>query len=144
MLLKKKGGFMPTATVKWVDGNQFVGTDSKGHSVLLSGSENQGGVSPSEMLLVALASCTAVDVVGIMEKKRKPLSSLEIVISGDRDPEPPWPYRTIHVLYRVSGKDLTDKALSQAIALSEEKYCSVAATVRGVAKISTAYEITTS
>ncbi|MBI9085822.1 MAG: OsmC family protein [Desulfobacterales bacterium] len=132
---------MPTATVKWVAGGQFVGTDSRGHSVVLSGSDSQGGVSPSEMLLVALASCTAVDVVMIMEKKRKPLSSLEIVITGDRDPEPPWPYRTIHVNFRVSGKDLTETAISQAIALSEEKYCSVAATVRGVAKITTGFEI---
>lgn len=132
---------MPTATVKWVSGNQFVGTDSRGHSVVLSGSDSQGGVSPSEMLLVALASCTAVDVVTIMEKKRKPLSSLEIVITGDRDPEPPWPYRTIHVNFRVNGKGLTETAIAQAIALSEEKYCSVAATVRGVAKISTGFEI---
>jgi putative redox protein len=132
---------MPTAKVKWVEGRQFVGTDSKGHSVILSGSDDQGGASPSEMLLVALASCTAVDVVEIMEKKRTPLSILEIVITGDRDPEPPWPYRSIRVLYRVAGKQITEKAISQAIALSEEKYCSVAATVRGVADIKTAYEI---
>ena len=107
---------MPTATVRWVSGRQFVGTDSRGHSVVLSGSDSQGGASPSEMLLVALASCTAVDVVTIMEKKRKPLSSLEIEITGDRDPEPPWPYRTIHVNFRVSGKELTEAAVSQAIA----------------------------
>ena len=132
---------MPTATVRWVSGRQFVGTDSRGHSVVLSGSDSQGGASPSEMLLVALASCTAVDVVTIMEKKRKPLSSLEIEITGDRDPEPPWPYRTIHVNFRVSGKELTEAAVSQAIALSEEKYCSVAATVRGVAAITTSFEI---
>ena len=132
---------MPTATVRWVSGRQFVGTDSRGHSVVLSGSDSQGGASPSEMLLVALASCTAVDVVMIMEKKRKPLSALEIEITGDRDPEPPWPYRTVHVNFRVSGKDLTEAAVSQAIALSEEKYCSVAATVRGVAAITTSFEI---
>ena len=134
---------MPTATVRWVDGYQFVGTDSKGHSVVLSGSESQGGVSPSEMLLVALASCTAVDVVEILKKKRKPLTDLEIVITGDRDPEPPWPYRTIHVHFRLCGDGLTEKAVAQAISLSEEKYCSVAATVRGVAKITTGFEIVT-
>ena len=132
---------MPTASVKWVDGLQFVGTDSGGHSVVLSGSERQDGVRPSEMLLVALASCSSVDVVEIMKKKRKPLTKLEVVIDGERDPEPPWPYRKITVDYRVQGEGLTEKALSQAIQLSIEKYCSVAATVSGVAEIQTRFTI---
>jgi len=132
---------MPTASVKWVDGLQFVGTDSGGHSVVLSGSDHQDGVRPSEMLLVALASCSAVDVVEIMKKKRKPLDRLEVAIDGERDPEPPWPYRKIIVHYRARGKELTDKALSQAIALSTQKYCSVAATVSGVADIQTRFTI---
>ena len=132
---------MPTAKVRWVDGMQFVGMDSGGHSVVLSGDDQQAGVRPSEMLLVALASCTAVDVVEIMAKKRKPLRALEIVITGERDPQPPWPYRRIKVDYRLSGDGLTEKAVSQAISLSSEKYCSVAATVRGVAAIETTFEI---
>ncbi len=134
---------MPTAKVRWVEGMQFVGLDSGGHSVVLSADDQQTGVRPSEMLLVALASCTAVDVVEIMAKKRKPLRKLEIVISGERDPDPPWPYRRIDVNYRLSGEGLTAKAVSQAIQLSSEKYCSVAATVRGVAEIKTQFEILT-
>ncbi len=132
---------MPTAKVQWVDGMQFVGTDSGGHSVVLSGDDRQSGVRPSEMLLVALASCTAVDVVEIMAKKRQPLRDLEIIITGERDPNPPWPYRSIEVNYRLRGDNLTDKAVAQAIKLSSEKYCSVAATVRGVADIRTKFEI---
>ncbi len=132
---------MPTAKVQWVDGMQFVGTDSGGHSVVLSGDDRQSGVRPSEMLLVALASCTAVDVVEIMAKKRQPLGHLEIIITGERDPNPPWPYRSIEVNYRLRGENLTDKAVAQAIKLSSEKYCSVAATVRGVADIRTKFEI---
>lgn len=132
---------MPTATVKWVDGLQFVGTDEGGHSVVLSGDDRQEGVRPSEMLLVALASCSAVDVVEIMKKKRKPLSKLDIVISGERDPDPPWPYRKIKVDYTARGRGLTQKALGQAIQLSTEKYCSVAATVGGVADIQTDFTI---
>jgi len=132
---------MPRATVKWCGDLQFVGSDSGGHSIVLSGDSDAKGVRPSEMLLVALASCTAVDVVEIMTKKRKPLRLLEVVISGERDPDPPWPYRRIHLDYRVAGKDLTEKAVNQAISLSQEKYCSVAATVSGVAEITTAFEI---
>jgi len=132
---------MPQAIVKWVDGLQFVGTDSGGHSVVLSGDDQQEGVRPSEMLLVAMASCSAVDVVEIMKKKRKPLTGLEVVVDGKRDPDPPWPYRKILVTYYARGDGVTEKALSQAIQLSIEKYCSVAATVSGKADIQTRYEI---
>lgn len=132
---------MPTATVKWVSGRQFVGTDERGHGVLMSGSSAQAGASPSEMLLLALAGCSGYDVVEIMEKKRKPLSSLDIVVEGERDENPPWPYRRIHITYLVSGEGITEKAVQQAVQLSTEKYCSVAATVAGVAEITTDFEI---
>lgn len=132
---------MPTTTVRWVSGKQFVGMDANNHAVVLSGEDQANGVRPSQMLLIALASCTAVDVVEILAKKRKPLSFFEIKVDGEHDKEQPWPYRKIHVIYRVGGKNLTEKAVKQAIELSEEKYCSVSATVRGVAKITTDYEI---
>jgi putative redox protein len=132
---------MPVTTIKWVDEKRFVGTDSNGHSVVLSGDDPAVGVRPSEMLLVALGACSAYDVVDIMKKKRMPLSALEVTVDGEREADPPWPYHTICVTYRAAGPDITEKALSQAISLSEEKYCSVAATVRGVANITTAYEI---
>jgi putative redox protein len=85
-----------------------------------------------------------VDVVEILKKKRMKLTLLEVTTSGEQDPEPPWAYRKIHVKYRIGGEGLTDKAVAQAISLSQEKYCSVAATVRGVAQITTEYEIVTS
>ena len=132
---------MPTANVSWVEELQFVGTDEGGHSIVLSGDDRQAGVRPSEMLLVALASCSAVDVVEIMKKKRKPLTKLNIAINGERAPDPPWPYLRIEVHYRVQGRGLTEKALAQAIQLSIEKYCSVAATVSGVADIQTRFTI---
>lgn len=132
---------MPTTTVRWVTGKQFVGSDSNHHSVVLSGDDPAAGVRPSEMLLIALSACTAYDVVDIMIKKRKPLSYLEIIADGRRDDKAPWPYRAIHLTYRLSGKELTEKAVAQAITLSEQKFCSVAATVRGVAEITTSFEI---
>lgn len=132
---------MPTATVRWVTEKQFVGMDGDRHAVVLSGDDKAQGMRPSELLLTALAGCSAVDVVEIMKKKRKPLSFLEVAVTAERDPDPPWPYRKIHLIYRVAGRDLTAKALEQAVSLSMEKYCSVAATVRGVAQITTAVEI---
>lgn len=132
---------MGTTTVRWITGKQFIGIDSTGHSVVLSTPEEGVGVKPSEMLLVALSACTAVDVVEILAKKRLTLTYLEIIAAGEQDPEPPWAFRKIHLKYRLAGPDLTQKAVQQAIELSEEKYCSVAATIRGVAEITTDYEL---
>ncbi|MGB8253090.1 MAG: OsmC family protein [Anaerolineaceae bacterium] len=132
---------MANASVRWVNGKRFIGVDSTNHSVVLSTPEDGVGMKPSDLLLVALASCTAVDVVDILVKKRILLTSLEIVVSGEQDSDPPWTFRKIHLIYRVGGKGLTEKAIEQAIQLSKEKYCSVAATVRGVAEITTSFEL---
>jgi putative redox protein len=134
---------MGIATVKWLQNKQFVGIDSSRHSVVLSTQDegNAVGVKPSEMLLVALGACTAVDVVDILGKKRTPVASLEIEVRGEQDPEPPWAYRKIHLVYRLRGQGLSPAGVEQAIKLSEEKYCSVAATVRGVATITWEYVI---
>ena len=132
---------MASANIRWVSGKQFIGTDSTKHSVVLSTPDEGAGMKPSELLLVALASCTAVDVVDIMAKKRTPLSSLEIQTSAVQDDDAPWTFRKFHLKYIVKGKGLTEKSVEQAINLSEEKYCSVAATVRGVAEVTTEFEI---
>ena len=132
---------MPSTTVRWVTGQQFVGMDENKHAVVLSGENDPNGMRPSQMLLIALSACTAVDVVDILTKKRQPPSSLEIVTTGEHDPEPPWAYRKINLFFRIGGKGLTENSVQKAIKLSEEKYCSVAATVRGVAKITTEFEI---
>jgi len=132
---------MSSATVRWIGEKKFVGIDSTNHSVVLSTPDEGIGMKPSELLLVALASCTAVDVVEILNKRRVPLSSLEIQVSAEQDQDPPWTFRKIQIKYLVSGEKITDKDISTAIELSEGKYCSVAATIRGIAEITTEYEI---
>ena len=132
---------MGTATVKWLQGKQFVGIDSTHHSVVLSTPEEGIGIKPSELLLIAMAACSAVDVVEILAKKRMPLTLLEITSSGEQDQDPPWTFRKIHLHYKLGGSALTSQAVAQAIQLSEEKYCSVAATIRATAQITTEFEI---
>jgi putative redox protein len=132
---------MGTATVKWIQGKQFIGIDSTHHSVVLSTPDEGIGIKPSDLLLIAVASCTAVDVVEILTKKRMLLSYLEISSTGEQDQDPPWTFRKIHLRYKIGGKGLTEKAVAQAIQLSDEKYCSVAATVRATAEITTEFEI---
>ena len=131
---------MASANVKWIGGKQFVGVDSTNHSVVLSTPDEGVGMKPSELLLVALCSCTAVDVVEILAKKRLNLTALNISASAEQDSAPPWTFRKIHLKYSLKG-DLTEAAVQQAIELSEGKYCSVAATLRGQAEISYEYEI---
>ena len=132
---------MGQAQVTWVQNEQFVGTDSTNHSIVLSTSQDGTGAKPSELLLVALGACTAVDVVGILIKKRLNLTGLQVKINGQQDADPPWAYRKIYLEYIVRGQGIPDKAVQQAIELSEQKYCSVAATVRGVAEITYSYRI---
>jgi putative redox protein len=115
------------AQIKWLDKLEFVGTDSTKHSLVMSSQdeENATGLKPSDLLLLALGGCTAVDVVTIMRKKRQAVTGLDINVRGEQDENPPWTFRHIHLEYVVRGKGLSEKGLAQAIELSEEKYCSV-------------------
>ena len=128
--------------LKWIpDSKSFVSTDSTGHSVILSTPDDNIGMKPSELILSALAGCASVDVVDILAKKHTPLSYLEVKLTAEQDPEPPWTFRKIYMKFIVKGDGLTEKNVQQAIQLSEEKYCSVAATLRGKAEIITSFEI---
>jgi putative redox protein len=130
-----------TTTVQWLSGKRFVGIDSTNHSVVLSSADEGVGVKPSDMLPIALASCCAVDVVEILAKKRMPIDSMEITITSEQDADPPWAFRKIHLKCRLSGAGLTEKAVEQAVQLAEEKYCSVAATLRATVEITTEFQI---
>ncbi len=131
--------------VKWVDGFRFVASDSAGHSIVMdtpkeSGGENSG-FSPMQLLLVALGGCTGMDVVHIMRKQRQQISDLEVLVSGKRVKEPPRIYSHIHVEYKIRGKNIKENAVQRAIQLSEDKYCSVGATLRAKAKVTSNYTI---
>jgi putative redox protein len=93
-----------------------------------------------ELLLLALGSCTATDVVIILEKKRQKLESLEVICSGERAPQPPSVWTKLEVFYRLRGR-LDEAAVKRAIELSEEKYCSVSAMLKKSATLSWRYEI---
>lgn len=134
---------MAEATVKWIGNGEFVGTDSTKHSVVVSTQDEASGtgMKPSELLLVALGGCTAVDVVSILEKRREKLEGLEIHIEGEQDPDPPRTYRRIHLTYTFHGSGLSEANVKRAIQLSQEEYCSVRATVSGTAKVTSSYRI---
>jgi putative redox protein len=114
-------------------GNTSLVMDTKG--------DRKSAPSPMEALLMSVAGCTMVDVVSIMEKKRQPLSEYRIEISGERREEHPRAFTKMHLKHIVKGEKVEPDALARAIELSEEKYCSVAATIRPGVEITTSFEI---
>lgn len=134
---------MSEITVQWLEARTFVGVDSTRHGIVIGGTDEEGrvGVKPSDLMLLALGSCTAYDVVNILEKKREKLTGLEVLISGTQLPDPPWTFTACHVHYKVKGRGLKPKAVEDAISLSDEKYCSVAATLRQIIPVTHDYEI---
>lgn len=132
---------MQTAVVKWVGKEQFLAVMPSGHAVPMDGDrQTNTAPSPMEMLLGALGACTAVDVVLILAKKRQRLDSLEVVVNAERAKETPAVWSDAEILYRLTG-ELDEQAVKHAIELSQEKYCSVAASLRGATKLSYRYEI---
>jgi putative redox protein len=132
---------MQTATVKWTGGEKFHATMPSGRSIQFDASSaHTDGPSPMETLLGALGACTAVDVALILGKKRQQLESLEVAVSGERAKSPPEVWTRIEIVYRLGGK-LEEKAVSDAIELSQKKYCSVAAMLGKTATITYRHEI---
>ena len=129
----------------WVTGRQFVGESGSGHAMVMDastkGDGRNTGPSPMEMLLLGMAGCTGIDVVSILEKGRQAVSGVEVEIQAERDPEPPMVFTHIEVEYRVSGRNLSDKAVQRAIELSETKYCSASVMLGKTADITTRYTI---
>jgi len=89
---------------------------------------------------MALGACTATDIVIILEKKRQKLESLEVICSGERAAEQPQVWIKLDILFRLRGK-LQESAVQHAIQLSEEKYCSVSATLKKSAALTWRHEI---
>ena len=138
---------MQTATIRWQSGERFDAQLPSGHELLLdSDRQSNTGPGPMELLLAALGACTATDLVIILAKKRQKLEMLEVSVSGERATSPPQVWTTMQVVFRVRGRSesggpIDEKAVADAVRLSEEKYCSVAAMLRKTAALTMRYEI---
>lgn len=135
---------MGTVTVRWIDGKMMVGTDSTGHSIAIGRSPEDSnqfvGMKPSDLLLIAAASCAMHDVIEILTKQREPLLDLITHCSGEQQPQPPFTFINIHLHYVAYG-NVNPEKLTRAIRLSEEKYCSVLSTLRPGVPITSDFEI---
>jgi putative redox protein len=132
-------------TLKQVQGITFVAKGNSNHWVTMDGSTELGGnlagSTPKELVLMALAGCTAMDVVPILKKKRAPLQKLEIQVQGTERDEHPRIFTKIHLEYIFYGDGLKTEDVERAIELSATKYCSVSAILSASAPISHSYRI---
>lgn len=123
------------------EGLLFEATTAHGTVQLASGLDEAGnGVTPMELLAASLGGCTAMDVASILVKMRQPLEGFSVEVVGERAEEHPKRYTSLEVVYRLKG-DLDERKVERAIQLSEERYCSVEATLKPALPITSRYEI---
>lgn len=132
----------PKAIVHFAGNDLFIGITPSKHAVTLDTDHTRAAApTPMELLLVALGSCTAVDVIGILRKKREDVKEYRVEVQGQRREEHPRSFSRMQVHHIVTGRNISEKSVAQAIELSETKYCSVAATLRPTAEIVSSFEI---
>ena len=119
---------MSQIEVTWVNEHRYLAVDSTNHTVVLS-PPNDIGIKPSDGLLIALAGCTAHDIVEIINKQRAHLARLVIAVEGEQASQPPWAYQRIHLRVQVTAQNLRHEQLERAVDLALNKYCSVRASL---------------
>ncbi len=131
---------MAEASAIWTDKERFIARASSGHAIVVDAGAEKTANGPMELVLIGLCSCTAVDVVSILHKKREPFVGVEVHAEAERADTPPKVYTRIKLVYRVKGK-VSRKAVEDAVRLSEEKYCSVAGMLQKTARITYSIEL---
>ncbi|MBE0682360.1 MAG: OsmC family protein [Anaerolineales bacterium] len=122
----------------WNPEQQFILQDNENHQIILN---KPKGVSPSDLLPMALIGCTSYDVVEILKKQRQGVEQLNVTAEALQDETPPWRFRKIHIRYQAIGRGIDIEKLKQAIRISEEKYCSVYATLKDALEITHEAEV---
>lgn len=115
----------------------FDGVEPR-HTIFL---KNPKGPSPSDMLPMALIGCSSFDVVEILLKQRQGLKELNVSAEAVQDENPPWRFRKIHIHYQAVGKNIDVEKVRKAVHISEEKYCSVYATLKDAVEITNDVEV---
>jgi putative redox protein len=132
-------------TLKQISGLAMAAVADSGHWVTTDGPQQYGGYSagprPMELLLMSLATCTAMDVVSILKKKRVKLDDFSMKVEAEQAPEHPKVFTDIKLRYTFVGRGIKDADVERALELSESKYCSVSTMLKTIASISRDYEI---
>ncbi|MCX6057180.1 MAG: OsmC family protein [Chloroflexi bacterium] len=127
-----------TVYLTWDPQEQFSLQDNDNHQIIM---KKPKGVSPSDLLPMALIGCASTDVVSILEKQKQQLHALKVTAVATQDDNPPWRFRKIHIHYQVTGTGIDVEKVRKAVLLSEENYCSVYATLRDAIEITHDVEV---
>jgi putative redox protein len=127
-----------TVTADWVREQVFLLRDHAGFPIVMT---QPNGVLGADLLPLSLIGCAIWDVVNILRKQRQPVTRCEVHAESERDAEPPWRFRKIEIVYRVWGAEVDPAAVERSIRLTEDKYCSVYATLRAAVEITSRHEI---
>ena len=130
-----------TASLTLTGGDlRFVARSGSGHDLVLDDGRNDTGMRPAELIPIAVAGCTAMDVIAILRKKRQDVSSYEVRASGEQQDGHPNAFARIDIVHVVEGAAIDVEAVRRAIELSATKYCAVGATLSsGMTEIHHAY-----
>lgn len=133
------------AYLKQIDNFSLAARAESNHWISIDERVEDGGsgaaTGPMELMLLSVASCSAMDVISILKKRRVENLQLEIEVDAERREEYPRIFTNIHLKYIVTGKDIKEKDVARAIQLSEDKYCSAIAMVKNTAKMSSEYVV---
>lgn len=127
-----------TVHLDWTPKEQFILSDNDDRQIAM---KKPKGVKPSDLMAMALIGCSSYDVVEILQKQRQDLRELKVTAESVQDDDPPWRFRKIHIHYRAIGRDIDPEKLRKAIEISEEKYCSVYATLKDAIEITHDFEV---
>lgn len=123
---------MPTKTASVTSvgsGLRLAGRTGSGHEVVLDSAEGDQGPRPAELIPLALAGCTGMDVVSILRKKRQEVTGYDVRVAGMQEDEHPNAFTSFDVVHHVAGPGIDVEAVRRAIELSATRYCSVGATL---------------
>ncbi len=131
--------------LKQIKSNTFTAKANSNHWVIMDTKNeaggNEAGSTPKELMLMALAGCTSMDVIPILKKKRSPVTAYECNVKGIEREEHPKIFTEIHIEYVFYGDGIKTEDVERAIELSRTKYCSVSAQLAASAKITHSYRI---
>lgn len=123
----------------WKNDLTFVGSADSGFSLVMDALRdvggNESGFRPVELIALATAGCTGMDVISILKKKRQEVIAFEVLVHATRATDHPKKITHMTIEYIITGKNIDPAAVERAVQLSEEKYCSSIATIRGVVEI---------
>jgi putative redox protein len=132
------------STITWMKDRTFTGQTESGHSIVI-GTAHEGGPKPGpsamELVLMGAGSCSAWDVVEILQKGRERVEDVIVELDADRAPEPPKVFTRLHLHFVVKGRGLSPAKVERAIALSVEKYCSAVAMLQKTATVTHDFEV---